>query len=78
MHSKFYDVLKFIAQIVLPAAIALYGTLAAIWGWPYRDAIIASAAAVDTFLGAILLIDSNNYFKDKVIVDKISSDEPQE
>ena len=68
MDSKTYNTLKFIAQIILPAAAALYGTLAGIWGLPYGEAIVATIAAVDTFMGAVLLIDSKNYFKDKVIV----------
>ena len=68
MDSKTYNTLKFITQIILPAAAALYGTLAGIWGLPYGEAIVATIAAVDTFMGAVLLIDSKNYFKDKVIV----------
>lgn len=69
MQGKVYDILKFIAQIVLPALGALYGTLAGIWGLPYGEAIVATISAIDVFLGAILMIDSNNFFKTKVIVD---------
>ena len=68
MNSKTYNVLKFIAQIVLPAVAALYGTLAGIWGLPYGEPIVATIAAVDTFLGAVLMIDSKRYFEDKIIV----------
>lgn len=78
MKENFYKIAAFFCRIVLPAAIALYGTLASIWNWPYRDAIIASAAAVDTFLNAILMIDSHSYFKDNEIVPRISSDLPEE
>lgn len=69
MSGKVYDVLKFIAQIILPALATLYGTLAGIWGWPYAEAIVATIAAIDTFLGAILLIDSKKFFKNKEIID---------
>lgn len=69
MQGKVYDILKFIAQIVLPALGALYGTLAGIWGLPYGEAIVATISAIDVFLGAILMIDSNNFFKTKLIVD---------
>ena len=68
MKQKWYDALKYVQRIGLPAAIVLFSTLAAIWNWPYREAITASLAAVDAFLGAILMIDSNNYFKDKAIM----------
>ena len=70
LNGKVYDVLKFIAQIVLPAIAALYGTLAGIWGLPYGEAIVATISAVDVFLGAVLMIDSKNYFANKEIIDK--------
>jgi hypothetical protein len=34
MSNKIYDILKFIAQIVLPAVATFYVTLASIWGLP--------------------------------------------
>lgn len=64
MTNKTYDVLKYIAQIVLPACGTLYGALAGIWGLPYGESIVATIAAVDLFLGAILKISSDNYYKE--------------
>jgi hypothetical protein len=61
MESKVYDVLKYIAQIVLPAAGTLYFALAKIWGLPYGVEIVGSISAVDVFLGAMLGISSANY-----------------
>ena len=37
LSNEVYDILKFIAQIVLPAAGTLYFALAGIWGWPYGE-----------------------------------------
>ena len=37
MSNKVYDVLKYIAQIVLPALGALYFALAKIWNFPYGN-----------------------------------------
>lgn len=65
MSNKVYDVLKFIAQIVLPAIAALYVTLAGIWGLPFSEQIGGTVMAIDTFLGAVLMISSNNYNKTK-------------
>ena len=65
MSNKVYDVLKFIAQIVLPAIATLYVTLAGIWGLPFSEQIGGTVMAVDTFLGAVLPISSNNYKKTK-------------
>ena len=63
MSNKVYDILKFIAQIVLPAVGTLYFALASIWGLPYGEQIVGTITAIDTFLGAILGISSNNYMK---------------
>lgn len=56
MSNKVYDIFKFIAQIVLPAIATLYVTLAGIWGLPFSEQIGGTVMAVDTFLGAILMI----------------------
>jgi len=63
MSNKVYDVLKFIAQIVLPALGTLYFALCSIWGFPYGEEIVGTITAVDVFLGAILKISSMQYNK---------------
>ena len=64
MSNKVYDVLKYIAQIVLPALATLYFALAKIWGFPYGAEIVGTISAVDAFLGALLQISTNKYNKD--------------
>ena len=54
MSNKMYDILKWIAQILLPAIGTLYFALAQIWGLPYAEQIVGTITAVDCFLGAIL------------------------
>lgn len=63
MTNKTYDVLVWIAQIVLPAIAALYAALAGIWGFPYGEEIVGTISAVDVFLGALLKVSSNAYHK---------------
>lgn len=63
MSGKTYDVLKYIAQIVLPAIATLYFTLAQIWGLPYAEQIVGTITAIDTFLGVLLKISTNYYEK---------------
>lgn len=65
MNNKVYDVLKYIAQIVLPALGTLYFALAGIWNFPYVEQVVGTISAVDTFLGVLLGISSNNYNKKK-------------
>lgn len=70
MSNKIYDVLKYIAQIVLPAIATLYFALTVIWGFPYGEEIVGTITAVDTFLGVLLGITSAQYKKN---VDGITS-----
>ena len=63
MSNKTYDILKWFAQIGIPAFSALYFTLAGIWGLPYGEQIVGTLAAVDTFLGICLGISTSNYNK---------------
>jgi TRAP-type uncharacterized transport system fused permease subunit len=62
MSNKTYDILKYIAQIVLPALGTLYFAIAEIWGLPYAKQIVGTITAVDTFMGVVLRISSNNYY----------------
>lgn len=63
MSNKTYDVLKFIAQIVLPALGTLYAALAPLWNLPYAEQIVGTIVAVDAFLGALLGLSSVQYYK---------------
>ena len=63
MSNKVYDVLKWIAMVVLPAIGTLYFALAGIWGFPYAEQIVGTLTAVDTFLGVVLGITSSQYKK---------------
>lgn len=61
MNDKVYDILKWVAQIVLPALGTLYFALAGIWGFPYGEQVVGTIMAIDTFLGAIIGVSSMVY-----------------
>lgn len=63
ISNRTYDILKYIAQIVLPALGALYFALSQIWGLPYGEEIVGTITALDCFLGAILGISTAVYNK---------------
>ena len=63
MSNKLYDVLKWIAMVVIPAVGTLYFALAGIWGWPYGEQIVGTLTAIDTFMGIVLGISANQYKK---------------
>lgn len=64
MSNKTYDVLKWIAQILIPALGTLYFALAGIWGLGYAEQVVGTLTAVDTFLGVILGISTAQYKKE--------------
>jgi len=61
MSNKVYDILKWIAMVVLPAIGTLYFALAGIWGFPYAEQIGGTITAVVTFLGVLLGVSSAKY-----------------
>ena len=63
LNNKVYDVLKWVALIVLPALAILYGSLAEIWGLPFGTQIPDTITAIDLFLGVVLGISSATYNK---------------
>lgn len=63
MSNKAYDVLKWVALIVLPALCAFVTAIAEIWHLPYGPQISGTVAAVATFLGALLQVSTAKYRK---------------
>lgn len=61
MTNRTYDVLKWIALILLPALATFYAAIAAVWGLPYTEQVVGTITAVDTLLGTLLKISSDNY-----------------
>lgn len=73
MSNKVYDVLKFVALIVLPALATFYSTIAGIWALPYGEEISGTIMAIDTLLGACLMLSSKNYNKNNVSNESINN-----
>lgn len=64
-NSKFYDVMKYIICVALPAFSVFYSALAGIYGWGNTEIVVGTVAAVTVFLGTLLNISSNKYWKDE-------------
>jgi len=56
-----YDIVKWIALLILPGLAALYFTLAQVWVLPYAETVVGAAAVIDVFLGILLGISSDQY-----------------
>ena len=63
MSNKVYNILKWIALIVLPALGTLYFAVAQIWGLPYGEEVVGTITAIDAFLGALLGVSNATYNK---------------
>ena len=67
IKDSWYDVLKWVQRLLLPAIATLYLALGSIWKdilyLPYPEQVAATITAVDTFLGVILGISTANYKK---------------
>lgn len=63
LNDKTYDLLKWVAQLLLPAMGTLYFALSNIWGFPYGEQVVGTITAIDAFLGAILGISTSQYKK---------------
>lgn len=62
-NDKTYNALKWIALCILPAIATLYFALSQIWGLPYGEEIVGTITAIDTFIGALIGISTNQYNK---------------
>lgn len=52
--NKTYDILKFIAQVILPAIATLWVAISTIWSLPLADQIEQTITAIIVFLDMIL------------------------
>lgn len=62
MSNKTYDVIRLIGEIAVPV-IAFIASLCTIWNVPYCAEITASLTALDTFIGAVVMILRAKYNK---------------
>ena len=63
LTNKVYDILRWIADLFLPALGTLYFALSQIWGFPYGEQIVGTIAALTAFLDAILAVSKAQYKK---------------
>lgn len=62
--NKLYNVLKYVALIVLPALCCFLTTFGDVWNIQVMPKIVATITALATFLGALLQISTNQYWKE--------------
>lgn len=65
LSNETYDLLRWIADMVLPALGTLYFALAGIWNFPYGEQIVGTITAIVAFLDVVLGISKKNYLKEQ-------------
>ena len=60
MTNQQYDTLKMIALILTPV-LAFLASLTNIWNVPYAEQIVATLTALDTLIGAVVVIANKQY-----------------
>ena len=60
MTNKQYDTLKTVALILTPV-LAFLASLVNIWGFPHGEQIVATLTAIDTLVGAVVVVTNRNY-----------------
>ena len=65
LSNSAFDVLKWIAILLLPSLATLVAVIFKIWNLPYGNEIAQTITALAAFLGAILGISSVQYKKGK-------------
>lgn len=63
LDNKTYDILKWVALVVIPASATLVLTVGKIWGLPYYDNIGATISAVGLFIAAIIGVSSKDFYQ---------------
>ncbi len=61
--DKTYNILKWVALVVLPGLGSLYAALAQMWGWPYVEEVPGTLQAICFFLGALIGVSTASYNK---------------
>ena len=63
LNGKWYEILKWLAIIFLPALSVFISQLFPIWGIPYGVQISDTISVINTFIGAIICVSTINYNK---------------
>lgn len=75
LSNKTYDILKWVAQIALPAIATFVAGIFALYHLPYGEQVVGTITLVDALLGKLLSISSKNYGYDgDLIVDTSNPD----
>lgn len=65
MSEKKYNIIKWLATVVIPAFITCIIAIFTAWNIPHLEPIIATLSALNVFIGAVVQRSSKNYQQGK-------------
>jgi hypothetical protein len=69
ISDKYYNILKRLVQIILPAFGVFYMTVGNVWGLPGTTQVSDTIIALCTFIGVVISISARNYNKSEAQYD---------
>lgn len=64
LSDKTYKILRYISMIGIPALCFFLTTIGDIWNFGWMTNVVATIAAVGTFLGALLQVTTKKYWEE--------------
>lgn len=61
MSNKIYDILKWVALVMLDAVGLFYQTIAGIWSLPYGDNVLKTCVALSVLIGTLIGVSGTQY-----------------
>lgn len=61
MSNKIYDILKWVALVMLDAVGLFYQTIAEIWSLPYGDNVLKTCVALSVLIGTLIGVSGTQY-----------------
>lgn len=65
LNNKVYDVLKWVALLLLPALATFYGIVGKTWELPYVEQVVVTINALGVFIGAVIGLSTATYNKEE-------------
>ncbi len=65
LPDGWYEALKWIGLIALPAVAAFVGSVGPDWGWTNTDAVVNTLNQLGTLLGALICVSTISYNNQK-------------
>lgn len=66
MSDKKYNILKWLATVIIPAFITMLIAIFTAWNIPYIEPITATLTAINVFIGAVVQKSSKSYQQSQV------------